>query len=105
MLRLRQHTVDRALFDHASVRHDGDVLAEVAHNADVVRDEHQGQPEIVGEAAEQVEDLRPHRDVERAHRLVADEELRRMHDRAGECDALALSARELVWVATGHLRV
>ena len=39
------------------------------------------------------------RDVERRHRLVADEALRLEHERRGDHDALALTARELVRVA------
>ena len=41
-------------------------------------------------------DLRLHRDVERRDRLVGDDERRIQRERAGQADALALSAAELV---------
>jgi hypothetical protein len=52
--------------------------------------------------AQQLQDLRAHRDVERRQRFVADEDARPVHDRAGQRDALALPAGELVRVAVGH---
>ncbi len=55
--------------------------------------------ERVGELAQEVEDLRAHRHVERADRLVGDHERRRRCERAGDRDALALAAGELVGVA------
>src|SRR6185503_12599981 len=51
------------------------------------------------QVGEQVEHLRLHRDVERRHRLVADQQLRAERERARDADALALAAREAVGVA------
>ena len=52
---------------------------------------------------EQVEDLRLDRDVERRHRLVADDQLGLGDQRPGDADALRLPARELVRIAVDHL--
>ena len=65
----------------------------------VVGDEEVGQAELLLEVVEQVEDLALDRDVERADRLVADDELRVERQRPGDADALALAAGELVRVA------
>ena len=54
--------------------------------------------------AHQVEDLRLDRDVERRDGLVGDDQLRIERERAGEADALALPARELVRIEAGRLR-
>ena len=54
---------------------------------------------------EQVQDLALDRDVERRHGLVADDEVRVERQRAGDADALALAAGELVRVATDVARV
>ena len=55
---------------------------------------------------EQVEHLGLHAHVEGRHRLVADDQLRVEHEGAGDADALALAARELVGPAVGgHRRV
>ena len=48
---------------------------------------------------QQVDHLRLDRDVERRHRLVADDQLGLDGERAGDADALALAAGELVRVA------
>ena len=45
---------------------------------------------------QQVDDLRLDRDVERRHRLVADDQVGFRSQRAGDADALALAAGELV---------
>ena len=63
------------------------------------------QPELALEVAQQVEDLRLDRHVERGDRLVRDDHLRLERERARDPDALALPARELVRVAVVVLRV
>ena len=60
-------------------------------------------PRSLLEVAQQVEDRRLHRDVERRDRLVRDEHARPEDQRAREADALALAARQLVRVAMPQL--
>ena len=55
--------------------------------------------------AQQVDDLGLHRDVERRDRLVAHEHVGVERERAGDADALALSAGELVRKAAQHVGV
>ena len=52
----------------------------------------------VAQVGHQVEHLRLHRDVERAHRLVGDDQLGPRDQRAGDGDALSLAAGEFVRV-------
>ena len=78
-------------------------LADVLHHREVVADEQIGQPEIAPQIRQQVEDLRLHRDIERAGRLVADHDARLEHQRARDRDALALPAGELRRHALAHL--
>src|SRR5262245_770820 len=54
---------------------------------------------------QEVEDLRLDRHVERADRLVAHDQRRAERQRAGDTDALALAAGELVRVAPDHVRL
>jgi serine kinase of HPr protein (carbohydrate metabolism regulator) len=56
--------------------HDGDAVGDVPHHRQVVGHEDVGEPELVLDVLQQVDDLRLDRDVERGHRLVADDELR-----------------------------
>ena len=67
----------------------------------IVRDEEVGEVEVALERLHQVHDLSLDGDVERGDGLVADDEVRVERERAGEADALALAAGELVRVAGG----
>ena len=61
-------------------------------------DEEQRQAEPLLQIAQQVEDLRLDRDVERRRRLVGDEQRRLARERQGDQRALPQAARELVRV-------
>ena len=69
------------------------------------RDEEVGEVQLPPQLHEQVQDLRLDGDVERRHRLVADQEVRLHRERAGDADALPLAAGELVRVAAAEGRV
>ena len=92
------------LDDLAEVHH-RDPVAHVPHDRQVVRDEDQRQAQVALQLAQQVEDLRLDRDVERRDRLVGHDHLRLERERAGDADALALAARELVRIAVVVLGV
>ena len=92
------------LDDLAEVHH-GDPVRDVAYDGQVVRDHHVGQVELLLEVLEQVDHLGLDGDVERGDRLVGHDQLRLERERAGDADALALAAGELVRVAVVVLRV
>ena len=91
-------------FDDVAEVHHGDAVADVAHHRQVVRDEQVGDAELGLQVHQQVDHLRLHRDVERRHRLVADDQLRVQRQRAGDAEALALAAGELVRILGRRLR-
>jgi hypothetical protein len=91
------------LDDPAEVHHD-DPVTEVPHHAQVVGDEQVRQTCASLKLAEQVDDLGLHGHIERAHRLVGDDQLGPRGESARDPQALALPARELVRVATEHIR-
>ena len=66
----RQITRLRELDDLAEIHH-RDAVGDAAHEREVVGDEHVGQAELALQPAQQVDDLRLDRYVERRHRLVA----------------------------------
>ena len=76
--------------------HDRDAVGDVAHDAEVVRDEQVGDPFLHLQLDEQVEDRGLHGHVERRGRLVADDEARIAGERAGDRDALLEAPGELV---------
>ena len=62
-------------------------------------------PEVLLQVHEQIEDLRLNAHVERAHRLVGDDEFRFAGKRRGDTDALALPARKVGGQAVDQRRV
>ena len=95
---LRPHEHSRRLpcfFDPPRVHHDN-MVGYVLDHADVVRDEQVRDAEFALQFAQQVQDMSPHRHVERRSRLVADDQLRLHRQRPGHGDALALPSRKFV---------
>ncbi len=82
--------------------HHRDPVADCFYHSQIVGDEEQRQPKTRLHILEQIEDLCANRDVERRYRLVADDELGIEDQRAGNADALALSAGKLVRQASDH---
>src|ERR1700730_18147509 len=91
----------RHLDDLAQV-HDDDPVRDVLDHREVVRDEEGGQAALLLQPFEQVDDLGLDGDVERADRLVADDEAGIDGQGAGYAHALPLAPRELVWVAVAE---
>ena len=104
MARRVEDRLGRAEFDDAAEIHHAQPVRHVPHHRQVVADEQIGQAEPCLQVAHQVEDLRLHRHVQRRGGFVADQEFRLARQRAGDRDALALAAGELVrvFVAVGR---
>ena len=77
----------RAQLGDASGVHDGGRLAGLRDDRQVVRDQHDGEPELLGEPLQQLQDLRLHHHVERGRRLVGEQDAR-LH-----ASAIAIAAR------------
>ena len=103
VLRPQEQVGAVADFDDLAEIHHGDAVTDVLDDGDVVRDEQIGEAELLLQIAQEVDDLRLHRDVERRHRLVADDEARIERQGAGDADPLALTAGEFVRVAVQRL--
>jgi hypothetical protein len=87
---------DRRLLDDPARVHDRHVVGLLGDDAEVVRDEEQRHAAALPQRAEQLEDLRLDRHVERRRRLVGDQHARLARDRDRDHDALAHAAGELV---------
>ena len=86
--------------------HDRDAIGGLGDDAEIVRDEQQRQIELLLHLAQQVEDLRLHRDVERGRRLVGDDERRAAGERDRDHHALPHAARQLMRIVVdASLRV
>ena len=100
----REHGLDRAELDDLPQVHHRDVVGEIAHHGEVVGDEHERGFAAGLELAQEVDDRRLHRDVERGDGLVGDHHVRVAGERPGDGDALLLATRQLVGLPPGQLR-
>src|SRR4249919_280351 len=91
--------VDRCHFDNHAKVHHRDPVRDMSDDSQVVRDEDVGEPVLVLEVVEQIDDLRLNRYVERRDGLVRDDQPRVQSERARDADSLPLPARELVRIA------
>jgi hypothetical protein len=78
--------------------HDGDAIADVFYNPEIVRDEQVGETELVSQVHQEVQNLRLDGDVEGGDGFVGDNQLRMKGDSPGNPDSLALTSAELVGV-------
>ena len=90
--------------DHPADVHHHHPVGDVLHHRQVVADEQVGQPQSLLQVLQQVDDLGLHRDVQRRHGLVADDQVGVQGQRPGDADALPLPAGERVRVAARVLR-
>ena len=88
--------------DNATEIHDRHIIGQKAQRRQVVGDEQIGEVPFVLEVFQEVEDLGADGDVERGHRLVADDHPGIHGQRARDRNPLPLTARELVRVAVGE---
>jgi len=87
--------------DDAAEVHDGDAVADVTDDGEVVCNKKIGESQALLEAAEEIEDLGLNGDVESGDGLIADDEVGFDGECASDTNALALAAAELVGVARG----
>src|SRR5581483_5518738 len=92
------------LDDGAEV-HNGDAVGDVLDHSEIMRDENVGKVQTLLQVAQQIENLRTNRDIERGDRLVADDQLGFDGKRTRDRDALALPAGEFMGVAARKARL
>ena len=104
-----EDVVDQTLLDDLAVLHHHHAVAEGTDDFEVVRDEEVGEAFLRLELAQQLDDLRLHRQVERRGRLVQEDELGLQCDGTGDGDALALATgkfvREAIEDRVGETRI
>ena len=92
MLRCCKQLRHRRELDHAAEIHHGDIIGHLRDHAHVMGDQHQRHAFCPLQPAQQRQDLRLRRDVERGGRLVRDQDLRIGGQRQRNADALAQAA-------------
>ncbi len=85
-----------ARLDDLTRVHDQHAVRDPSHHAEIMGDQQHRDAETLLQLDQQAEDLRLDGDVERGRWLVGDQQCRPAHQRHGDHNALAQSARELV---------
>src|SRR6059036_3354593 len=104
MQRVRDDLLSGPELDDPPQVHDRDSVGHVSRHPDVVRDEHEGQTELIPELEQEIHDARADRYVEHGYRLVRHDELRLEDDRPRNCDPLPLTAAQLVRIPVHEVR-
>src|SRR5882672_499086 len=100
MPRIAENLAHRTGFDDAPCVHHGHAIGCLCDDPEVVRDEQQREVERRLHVAQQVEDFRLNRDVERGGRLVGNHERRLAGERHRDQHALPHAARQLVRIVS-----
>jgi hypothetical protein len=98
MARRREELVGRRRFHDLARVHDRDPVAGLGHDAQVVRDQEEGEPERLAEPAEEEQDLELDGHVERRGGLVGDQQPRVAGQRDRDHHPLPHAAGQLVRV-------
>ncbi len=105
MVRLTVERLPVRNLDHLAQVHNGNTIGDVLHDREVVSNEEICGTELVLKFLKQVQDLCLDGNIQSGNRLVADNQLGLQRKCAGNADALALAARELVRIAVDVLGV
>ena len=96
---MREYVGGGALLDDPAEVEDGNALAGLRHEPEVVADEHDGQRPFLAQREQEIEDLGLNGHVEGGGRLVGDDEIRFRAERRREHHPLLHAARQLVRMA------
>ena len=90
MLRVGEQPLRGPRLDDLAKVHHPDPMRDIAHHAQIVRDEDKGNAQPFLQIAQQVQNPRLYRHVERRHRLIQHHDLRIDGYRTRNADTLAL---------------
>ena len=99
-----QDLLDRSRFGHRTLAQDHCGLGDAAYQGKVVRYEDHGQVPFPLNPAQQLNDDRLYRNVQRRGHLVADQQLRLDDQSPGDRDPLPFAAGELIRIAEQEVR-
>jgi len=91
-------------FDDSPKVHDGDSFADEADDVEIVRNEEISNPKFLAKIQQQVHNLCLDRDIERAQRLITNDEVRFESECSGNAYPLTLPPAEFVRVARHAIR-
>ena len=94
-----------AFFDELTVFQNGNLIADVLNDCEIVGNEKVGEVKFFLEVHQKVDDLGLDRDIESTDRFVADDEFRFDGEGASNADALALASAKFVGEAAGVGRI
>ena len=94
----------RCDFHQSTQIHHTDVIADVLHDRQIVRNEQQCDVPLALQANDEIQYLRLDGYIERRYGLISNQKLRIQRQRPGNADALALATGKLMGIAMRSLR-
>jgi hypothetical protein len=104
MGRRSNYLLRRPFFYDLAVMHHRNPMAELFGNSEVMGNEQQGQLSLILQCLEQSKNLPSDQDVQRRSGLIEQQHIGLGDQRAGDCNALRLTAGELAGQAVGEIR-
>ncbi|MOA12453.1 hypothetical protein D3C78_1324480 [compost metagenome] len=84
------------MFAHLAMLHDVNVIGKLLHDRQVMGDEDHGHAAFLLQVADEIEDLRLHRHIQRGGRFIGNQHVRIVGERHGDHHTLSLAAGKLV---------
>ena len=103
--RCRKNLLNVAAFDDRSVLHDRDAMRHRPDHGQIVTDKNEAEVVLLLQPGEQFQHLLLDRHVERAGRLIEDQDARFQHQSPRDRNPLTLAAGELMRIAVQHRAV
>ena len=100
----REYLPGRCDLHQSAQIHHTDVIADVLHDGQIVRNEQQGDVPLALQANDEIQHLRLDGYIERRYGLISNQKLRIQRQRPGNADALALATGKLMGIAMRSLR-
>ena len=94
-----EYILGRRLLDNPARPHHCDRIGQGPHNRQVMADKQDRQPHFSLQILQQIDDLRFDGNIQGRSRFIRNQHRRAQDQGAGDGDALALAARQLMWIA------
>ena len=91
-LRVVEHRISRAIFHQAAAAHHRNIICQVMHHTQIMRNKYHRDAHILHQISKQVKNLALDGDIQRRNRFICQQQGRTRRNSTGNGNALALAA-------------